>query len=266
MRIRLVLTLLLALVAGTLPASAAAAGPATLRALTFNVCGNVCRNGEVAATAGNIAFKVRTLRPAVTMLQELCFSQYLAIRDRLAPYGYAATFGTASRGGHCDDYDRSHGTAFGIAIIVRGTLTDTIAHRMPSPDRRQTEGRVVLAATARTAGRTMLVVTTHTAHTGPDRIAQIAALQRWLTPYAVSGPVLFGGDLNLTPDNPALDGFYDAFGEANGTRTGPLATFVPYPSRKIDYLFGSERYLHPAAAARVCTDYSDHCVYVGTFR
>jgi endonuclease/exonuclease/phosphatase family metal-dependent hydrolase len=267
MRIRLVLTMLLAVLAGLLPIGLPAqATTSAVRALTFNVCGNVCRNGEVAATAGNIAYRVRSLGASVVMLQELCFSQFLGIRDRLAPYGYHAMFATVSRGGRCDNDDRKHGDGFGVAILARGVLTDRYAHRMPSPDPSQTEGRVVLAADARLGGRHLYVVTTHTAHSGENRVAQIGALRRWLTSYASSRPVLFGGDLNLPPDSTDLDGFYDTFDEANRTRVQPLSTFIPYPSRKIDYLFGSQGYLVPAGASRACGDYSDHCMYLGIFR
>ncbi|WP_433293562.1 endonuclease/exonuclease/phosphatase family protein [Actinoplanes sp. CA-030573] len=267
MRIRLVLTLLLAAVVAALPGAAPvqAYRPA-LRALTFNACGNVCRYGEVGMTSANIAYQARNLKAQIVMLQELCYSQFLSIRARLAPYGYTAAFGTASVGGKCDNDDHQHGEAFGVAILARGTILSRYAHRMPSPDRSQAEGRVLLAANVRLPGRSLFVVTTHTAHSGENRVAQIAALRRWITPYARSRPVLFGGDLNLPPDSTDLDGFYQSFGEADDSRDHPLATFQPFPQRKIDYLFGSNGHLAPAGAGRVCGGYSDHCMYLGSFR
>jgi hypothetical protein len=114
----------LLLVLGTLligtPAHAA---PRPVRVLTFNICGNVCRHGEVARTAGNIAYQIRGRRVAVALLQEVCFAQFLGVRTRLARYGYTAMFAGGGKGGRCDDVDRAHGTAFGVAIVARGRLT-----------------------------------------------------------------------------------------------------------------------------------------------
>ena len=264
MRIRL----LVAIVAVMLSAFAGApaqARPPLVKAVTFNVCGNVCRYGEVTGTAGNIAYKIRKFGASVTMLQELCYSQFLGIRTRLARYGYKAEFATASTGGRCDDHDRKHGTAFGIALVVRGTIAGKVVYRLPSPYGVHPEGRVVLGATVRVAGRTMFVVTTHTA-VDANLPVQLGAIRRWLIPIAANRPVLFGGDLNTPPGSGDLDAFYAAFREADVDRVHPLTTFLPYPPRKIDYLFGSKGFLAAAGAARADTGYSDHAMYLGAFR
>lgn len=267
MRIRLVLALsTLAAVLSTLVAGAPAqAGRPMVRVLTFNACGNVCRGGEVTLTSANIAFRIRALHASVTMLQELCYSQFLAVKARLAPFGYAAEFATAATGGHCDDVDHQHGKAFGVAVIARGPLVRQVAHKLPSPHEPGQEGRVMLGVTARLGGRTVLVVTTHLARNAADQAVQVQALERWLTPYASSRPVLFGGDLNLQPDSPELDGLYRIFREANNSRTDPLPTFIP-TSRKIDYLFGSRAWFATQGVAKARTGYSDHYLYLGAFR
>jgi endonuclease/exonuclease/phosphatase family metal-dependent hydrolase len=266
MRNRVVVALLAAVMAVVVGAPAQAASrPPAVKALTFNVCGNVCRYGEVDYTAGNIAFKVRSLGASVTMLQELCYSQFLGIRSRLSQYGYVAEFAAASTGGKCDNYDRTHGKAFGIAIIVRGTVLSKVIYRLPNPYG-VGEGRAVLAANVRLPGRgTLMAVTTHTA-LGQNLSAQLGVIRRWLVPIAGGRPVLFGGDLNAAPDSGDLDGFYAAFDEANVDRIHPMATFIPHPSRKIDYLFGSKGFLRPVGASRAETGYSDHSMYLGTFR
>jgi endonuclease/exonuclease/phosphatase family metal-dependent hydrolase len=262
MRIRLVaaaLVSVLSLLLGTAPAQAA--GP-RLTSMTFNACGNVCRHGEVDFTAANIAYQIRARNVSVAMLQELCYAQFLGVRDRLARYGYQAAFATGTKGGHCADYDPAHGRAFGIALLAKGTLSDEIAHQLVGPSPVNPEQRMVLAATARLSGRTVFAVTTHTSPSGPNLAAQMAALSHWLTPMATTRPLLFGGDLNSQPSDADLNPFYATFREANGDRTNPLTTFMPAP-RKIDYLFTN---LNRRGAGTVCTPYSDHCMYFGQFQ
>src|SRR4051794_13445488 len=111
MRIRLVLALIATLL-GVLAGTPAQAARPALRVLTFNVCGNVCRHGEVGDTSANVAYRIYRLNASVTMLQELCYAQFLAIRSKLAPFGYAAVFGPAATGGQCDNDDKKHGKGF----------------------------------------------------------------------------------------------------------------------------------------------------------
>lgn len=264
MKIRLVVTLLATVLSLLVAAPAQASAPPMLT-MTFNACGNVCRHGEVNVTTSNIAYQIRTRRVAVAMLQELCYSQFVGVRDRLAKYGYSAAFGTGTKGGHCDDYDHKHGKAFGVALIAHGKLSGVVRHRMVGPSPVRAEPRVALGATVRLPGRTIFAVTTHTAPSGPNLLWQMNLINRWLTPLAGTRPVLFGGDLNSMPDNPDLDGFYASFQEANGTRINPLPTFITVP-RKIDYLFGSQGYLHRQGASTSCGRYSDHCAYLGRFQ
>jgi endonuclease/exonuclease/phosphatase family metal-dependent hydrolase len=267
MKIRLVvaaLATLLSLVAGA-PAARAATGPAPLPTMTFNACGNVCRHGELDFTGANIAYQIRARGIAVAMLQELCYSQFVAVRDRLTRYGYSALFAAASKGSHCADYDHRHGRAFGVALIARGTVTDAVAHRLASPSPVRAESRIVLGATVSLPGRTVFAVTTHTAPSGPNLSSQLAAISTWLTPVSVTRPVVFGGDLNSQPGSADLAGFYSAFTEADPDRDAPLPTFMPTP-RKIDFLFGSAGYLTRQSDSRFCSGYSDHCMFFGTFR
>lgn len=264
-RIRLVvaaLATLLSVLAGAAPAHAS--GPPLL-SMTYNACGNVCRHGEVDLTASNIAYQIRGRNVSVAMLQELCYSQFLGVRDRLARYGYQAIFATATKGSHCADDDRDHGRAFGIALLARGTLSGAVAHQLIGTSPVRPEKRMVLGADVHLNGRTLFAVTTHTSPSGPNLSAQMAAIDRWLAPIAETRPVLFGGDLNSQPDNPDLNPFYAAFAEANGDRTNVLTTFMPAP-RKIDYLFVSKNSLARRGARTVCSGYSDHCMYFGRFQ
>ena len=252
------------------PAQGATPAP-VVRVMTFNLCGNVCRHGEVAHTAANVAAAVRARNVGVAMLQEVCYAQFLGVRARLSAYGFTAVFGPAATGGHCDDDDRRHGRGFGVALIAKGRLTAPVVQALPSPDNPAAERRVLLAASVRLGARTVSLVTAHTAPGGPDLAAQLAALRRYVTPIASARPVVVGGDLNALPDNPGLTGFYGpryggtgVFREANDTRTNPMPTFRTVP-RKIDYLFGSQRFLVPRGAGAVTTPFSDHRMYLGTF-
>jgi endonuclease/exonuclease/phosphatase family metal-dependent hydrolase len=262
MRIRLVVAALVSVLSLLVGAAPAHAGGPGLLSMTFNACGNVCRHGEVDLTASNIAYQVRARGVSVAMLQELCYSQFLGVRDRLARYGYEAIFATGAKGGHCADHDRAHGRAFGIALLAKGTLSGAVAHQLIGTSSVNAEQRMVLGATVRLAGRTVFAVTTHTSPSGPNLAAQMAAISRWLTPLAGTRPVLFGGDLNSQPSDDDLDPFYATFREANGDRSEPLTTFLPAP-RKIDYLFAN---LGRRGAATSCAAYSDHCMYFGLFR
>jgi endonuclease/exonuclease/phosphatase family metal-dependent hydrolase len=265
MRIRLVVAALasvLTILLGAAPAHAA--GPPLLT-MTYNACGNVCRHGEVDLTSANIAYQIRSRDVSVAMLQEVCYSQFLGVRDRLARYGYQAIFATATKGGHCADHDRAHGRAFGIALLARGTLSDSVAHQLIGTSPVNPEPRMVLGATVRLSGRTLFAATTHTSPSGPNLSAQMSAIDRWLAPLAATRPVLFGGDLNSQPGASDLDAFYADFREANGDRDNPLPTFMPAP-RKIDYLFVAKDYLSRRGAGTACTLYSDHCMYFGRFQ
>jgi endonuclease/exonuclease/phosphatase family metal-dependent hydrolase len=252
---------LVAVLVALLTAAPVRAAAVPVRAMTFNICGNVCRHGEVTATAGNIAYQIRARHVGVAMLQEVCYSQFLGIRARLARYGYTAVFGRADRGGRCDDSDRRHGTGFGVALLARGTMTGAVVRPLPGPPVGVAERRVLLAATVRTGGRSLYVVTTHTAPSGPALALQLAAVRRFVTPIAAIRPVLLGGDLNSLPDSADLDGFYALLREAD-SRADPRPTFTTVP-RKIDYLFAGR--LRPRAAAVARTGYSDHRMYLGVF-
>jgi endonuclease/exonuclease/phosphatase family metal-dependent hydrolase len=261
-RIRLVVAVLAAALSLLVGAAPAQAGGPPLLSMTFNACGNVCRHGEVDLTASNIAYQVRARGVSVAMLQELCYSQFLGVRDRLARYGYQAIFATATRGSHCADHDRTHGRAFGIALLAKGRLSGEVAHQLIGTSPASPEQRMVLGANVRLSGRTVFAVTTHTSPSGPNLAAQMSAIDHWLTPLAETRPVLFGGDLNSQPTDEDLDPFFAAFREANGSRSNPLVTFMPAP-RKIDYLFAN---LDRRGVGTACSGYSDHCMYFGLFQ
>jgi len=153
----------LPLLAGLVVATPAQAAPGPIRVMTFNICGNVCRKGEVTKTAGNVAYQVTARRVGVTFLQEVCYSQFLAIRKRLLRRGYHGVFAASTSGGKCDDHDRKHGSGFGNAILVRGPVSGRVVRRLPIPSPVRAEARTLLGTSARLGGRWVFLATTHTA-------------------------------------------------------------------------------------------------------
>jgi endonuclease/exonuclease/phosphatase family metal-dependent hydrolase len=276
-RRRCALLTVLGLLAGLGIATPAQAAPGPIRVMTFNICGNVCRKGEVKKTAGNVAYQVVARRVAVTFLQEVCYSQFLAIRQRLVGRGYRGVFAASTSGGRCDDHDTKHGKGFGNAILVRGPVSGRVVRRLPVTSPVRAEARTLLGTSARLGGRWVFLATTHTAPSGPDLSAQLAAVRGYLAPIVRRRPVILGGDLNSLPESPALDAFYSAwvpdgrgvFRELHET-AGALPcrcgspTFQTTP-RKIDYVFASEPHFRPRRAATIVSRYSDHRMYVGEF-
>nr|BFE68469.1 hypothetical protein GCM10020092_017700 [Actinoplanes digitatis] len=160
-------------------------GPPTVEVFTFNVCGNLCSSTvRWPSRRSTSPSQIRRRETSVAMLQELCYSQYLGIRWLLVKRGYSAVFARATTGGQCDNDDRRHGRGFGVAIVARGTLYGKVVRRLPSPHPGRQEPRVALGARLRVAGRPILVVTTHTAPSGPNLALQLATVQRWLEPIA----------------------------------------------------------------------------------
>jgi endonuclease/exonuclease/phosphatase family metal-dependent hydrolase len=261
--------------AGVRSAQRAVRRPAApVSVMSFNVCGGVCRRGEVARTAAYTARTAVARHASVVLLQELCYSQFLRIRALLAARGYAGRFAAATRSGACDDDDR-HGRAFGVAVLVRGTAFGQVVKPLPTPA--GVERRLLLGVTASVSGRETFVAVVHLSpspRAGLQR--QLAVLARYLNPRAAR-PLIVGGDFNSLPDNPGLGGLYSAaaggagrFTELDETRTGVpqrggAATFDT-AGRKIDYVFLSERWFRQPRAASMATSMSDHCVYLGTAR
>src|SRR5215212_836516 len=99
--------------------------------MAFNVCGGVCRRGEVSRTAAFTARTAVARKADVVLLQELCFSQFLRIRKLLAARGYSGRFAASTQSGACDDDDRQHGKGFGVAVLVHGRATSPVVRHLP---------------------------------------------------------------------------------------------------------------------------------------
>jgi endonuclease/exonuclease/phosphatase family metal-dependent hydrolase len=258
--------LLVAVAGGPAPAAHAQTAAARVTVMSFNVCGGVCRGGEVTRTA---AYTVRTAlrhKASVVLLQELCYSQFLPIRARLGRAGYIARFAVTTSAGACDNHDRKHGKGFGVAVLVRGKTSGTVVRRLPTP--RGAEGRVLLGTNATLGGRRTFVAVVHLTPSPQTVLSRQLHTVAALLDSRARHPAIVGGDFNAKPSYAGLNrlygrsaGGFGRFLEANGRRGGQ-ATFDG--GAKVDYIFFTEAQYERPTALSIPTTMSDHHVYIGT--
>jgi endonuclease/exonuclease/phosphatase family metal-dependent hydrolase len=237
--------------------------PHDVTVISFNACGAACRHGEVPVTARHIATLARTAD--VILLQELCRPQFDRVR-KLLP-GFRGRYAPAIVGRGCG------GTAFGVAVLVRGPVLSSVV--LPLPTSPGYEHRNLLGVTTRIGGRRTFVATVHLSPSPSAGLdSQLAAVARYLDG---DGPTIVGGDFNSLPEKPELLQFYS--GAAGGTghfieadefrnrrpAIGGVPTF-DVAERKIDYVFFSAGDFARPSASSEPTALSDHRVYEATAR
>ena len=231
--------------------------------MSFNVCGGVCRRGEVRKTSAYAARMALRHKASIVLLQELCHSQFVRIRTLLKAEGYTGRFAAGTAAGVCDNHDKRYGKGFGVAVLVRGTTSGAVVKRLPTTP--GVEGRVMLGTYATVGGRRTFVATLHLSPSAK------AGLHRQLRTVAGSlasragRPVIVGGDFNALPDNAGLDPLYRRFIETDKLRHGAQPTF-DIARRKIDYIFLSAGLFTRFRAVSILTAMSDHRVYIGSVR
>jgi endonuclease/exonuclease/phosphatase family metal-dependent hydrolase len=232
--------------------------------MSFNVCGGVCRHGEVATTARFVAKVAMRRGVGVVLLQELCYSQFRRVRQLLAGHGFSARFAAQTNSPACANDDARHGTGFGVAVLVRGRVTRSVVDHLPtSPG---VEHRVLLGVTATIGGRSTFVAGVHLSPSPRDGLRQqLRAVEHFVAPRA-GGPAIVGGDFNTLPGDPALEPMFARFTELDETRArNPEITDLPtYAAKKIDYVFLSQGEFARPRASTVVTELSDHRVYIGS--
>ncbi len=159
------------------------------------------------------------------------------------------------------------GGEYGVALLSRDFVGFSASQRLPvTPVETRaggsTEPRVALLAFVNVRGNPWTVINTHLDPAeGPARGQEVAHLvdlikNQQLTPM----PLVIGGDLNSTPDDPMLQplknaGLRDAWTECG---SGDGFTYpADKPAKRIDYLWLSGD-LHCASAQVVDTQISDH--------
>jgi endonuclease/exonuclease/phosphatase family metal-dependent hydrolase len=229
----------LAACAGTAPV-AAPPGALTLRVMTYNIfAGN---DLERRSNLARVAALIDSLAVDIALLQEVDrrtarsggVDQAATIAEHA---GRHAVFGSSMA------FD---GGEYGNAIVSRWPATwwrvVPLDAAMPAaPGASPAEPRSLLHAVFATPAGDVHVLNTHLDHRpeSPWRRAQIVELLAYV---ADSVPryarVVFGGDLNATPDSPDARAFGAAFDDAwPACGTGPGDTFrADRPDRRIDYI------------------------------
>ncbi len=228
--------------------------------MSFNVCGGVCRRGEVARTAQFVADTARRRGVSVVLLQELCYSQYRRVHDLLARHGFSGRFAAQTHSSACANDDADHGTGFGVAVLVRGQISRSVVDHLPTTP--GVERRVLLGVTAAIGGRRAFVAGVHLSPSPRAGLRQqLRAVEKFVAPRA-SGLAIVGGDFNTLPDDPGIRPMFARFTELDETANGnpEMPTFE---AKKIDYVFLSDGHFTDPQAFTVSTRMSDHRVFLG---
>ncbi|MEU4215215.1 endonuclease/exonuclease/phosphatase family protein [Actinoplanes sp. NPDC026623] len=249
---RRLLVLLCAFAVVSAPTAAHASSMVQIRSLAFNLCGVMCNDGAMAPAAYTLR-QIKRRSIDVASLQEVCYSQYRYIADRL-PRGYSTAFSTTRVVGACDNHDGRHGRRFGVALIVKGSRIGPRRVRiLPS-------GRHAVGMYAEVKGRRLFATSVHNA-TSIERGNEkdLESLYDWLR--ARSGPVLSAGDYNAFLDQPGVARLETYFTDAD--HADNEITFNAFGGRKIDYIFTSPHFTGETGDT-LYTSASDHRIYLAT--
>ncbi|WP_328298668.1 FG-GAP-like repeat-containing protein [Streptomyces sp. NBC_00435] len=233
-----VLTALSALLAPAPPTARAApvqaaVEAATVRTLTYNVCGAAPCQSQKPLTEWADGL-VRAIgsgagRADVVALQEMCRGQYDELR-RVLP-GYAGVWTSTQKATGCAKWAGEGGdTSFGQALLIRGdqsSVTGMSAVVTPADPVRMTAARSVVCARAPVGGRTVLACGTHLVQ-DPVTQSGTPVLMRSIEDWADGLPVVLAGDFNAEPGSdllkPVFDGAPGILSLADAGATGPEPT------------------------------------------
>ncbi len=234
------------------------------KVMHVNVCGKNCwtathPDGTGIDTRGSTSRMVKVLtsidnfEPHIVTFNEICYSQYRAIRSDMVSRGYAATYASTTTGGACDNFDSNWGEGFGNALFFKGTTSPPTATKFVLPNASGAEPRHLLYADVALDGKIIRVATTHLTLDATWRKKQLefikAKAAEWISQ---SRPVIITGDFNAIPTETNMGLMYSHSGgtgqfqecDEGHSCTAPLTfcrggenTFSE--SRKLDYIFFS---------------------------
>ncbi|MFI8965639.1 FG-GAP-like repeat-containing protein [Streptomyces sp. NPDC053493] len=203
------------------PAAADVVDPATAppaRVISYNVCGasSVCQS-KLDLPTWTAKVKEQTLAwdTDALMLQELCFTQWTAVRDALADAGYTAVWGFATKTSGCGHWGGTD-NGFGLGVFVKAAAVDRYTAQLTTPG---TEPRPVLCARGPIDGRATLVCNVHLDQKITPDNGSAEALAHADT-WAAGLPVILGGDFNAGTE-PAYDPVLDPVRQGT-PGTGPF--------------------------------------------
>jgi endonuclease/exonuclease/phosphatase family metal-dependent hydrolase len=243
-----------------------------VRVLQYNLCGaavgcpwNAGGSGRGTSVARLVQSAVRS-EPDIVTVNEICLTQYEALKEQLARAGWRMDGTYASSQDNVPACGRTG--RFGSAVLSRGDVPDDRQDYRPfthTGGETYTNGgrtvlvhRGLLCAHTRVHGKRLVACTAHAYSKAPEQLREI---KDWAAAFPRSVPVVLAGDLNLPPDAPALSQLTGRFTEADHADDEPTAG-----GRKIDYVFAERRYVRSSSADAVKYPESDHALLRGTFR
>ncbi|WP_157518465.1 endonuclease/exonuclease/phosphatase family protein [Herbidospora mongoliensis] len=227
-----------------------------LKMLTFNVCGGLCETDSSLRSWTSTLLRQIKGADAV-FLQELCGKQYDALRTRLSGDYHSAYVVTVRNNKSCDRNWGDH--RFGIAVFVKGpTLTRAV---WPLPNPRRDEPRALLCVDAILAHRSTRLCTTHVDYKGHNREMHVNYIDTVVRGW--TGPLVIGGDLNLSPGTAPIRNLYRRFHDID-----PMARVTfPELDLKIDYILLSSHFTGKTASGGGWLPWlSDHRILRGSTR
>ncbi|WP_018654326.1 endonuclease/exonuclease/phosphatase family protein [Actinomadura flavalba] len=242
------------------------AAPATITAMTWNVCGDArpeCPSGTdpgalvdaVAREAAANSVGGRRVAANAILLQEVCSAQVTALGDAPAFRDWTWVFSPDAPDAVCANGQGRPGVALG----ARGPLGDVRTVALPAD---QGQGRAAVCATSPQWATRLCSASFSDAAQDPSgawRARQAAALAKAAGP----GRTVFGGHLAAEPTAPALDGLYADFDECDegpDSRDGgkTLQDWRGHAVTKTDYLFVNAESTVSCAVPRSPNPSSDH--------
>ncbi|OPC77126.1 hypothetical protein B4N89_41935 [Embleya scabrispora] len=211
------LVLAFGLTAGS-AAGSAASDPPVLHFLQYNICGgwggctvDPSMAGEVTRRVAKVEREITTWSADTVFLSEVCGVQFRALLDDLAPLGYTGVFHSQLQEGSGCRPDTDGTAPEGIAVLVKGRVGVGVFHDLTTPNT-TVEHFGLLCTDTELQGRRVHVCSGHPTpdEAGVEQNRRLAAI---VDDVVRSGtPVIVGGDFNLTPEHPGLDGMYSHSG------------------------------------------------------
>lgn len=223
-----------------------------LKAMTYNICSgrNMARERDLEFAAS----VVRSVAPDFVTLNE--------VRSRTADIG---PIDQANELGRLTGYYRVFGRSidyaggeYGNALLSRLPIVEHDVVHIPDPeacDDPRSEHRTVLRSILMAGDRRIRVLCTHFGLLDSEQENAVDTVMRLLEEEDM--PTLLMGDLNLSPEAPALAPLFEALTDVCGGRAEPLTFPSDEPECKIDYIFHTAHF-ETEAAYSMDTQCSDH--------
>jgi hypothetical protein len=251
------------------PAAAVPVVASQVMFMQFNYCGTadnvLCKlsNGDINNGAYNpaLASRIQSERPSVVTINEICWTQLVALKadlaDNLNPWTMNSAFQERGQDPDCDGIDKG----FGIAILTQKTWSGFLTHPK------------AFCVTTTVGGTGSFAVplaacVTHLTAGGNAAELEVRPVVDFAKAYASGKALFLGGDFNMKPDNAALDYVYASSG-GNFEEMDECCNRVTHITqqgnhKKDDYMFFKKAYARSATPQPpVDVAASDHHIYYG---